>query len=119
MTKDPINQTVAEMDDLLERERAALLDGNLDAIPGLLSEKEALFDRLAELDRLERAGLKDLQGKVMRNQALLDSAMRGIRAVADRMSVLRRVSQTLETYDASGRRESVPTGRARKVERRA
>lgn len=119
MTRKKPQDVIDAMDGLLERERVALLHGNLDAIPGLLEQKEALFDQLEALEGTEKNSLYLLQGKVMRNQALLDGALRGIRAVADRMSTLRKVSRSLETYDCEGRRTTIETRPRHKVEKRA
>lgn len=119
MTDEPRFETLDQLDALLEQERAALLVGDLDVIPTLLQRKEALFDELAELPAPEAQELQNLQTKALRNQALLDSALRGIRAVADRMSAMRRVARSLETYDAAGRKTTIETRAQRKVERRA
>jgi len=43
----------------------------------------------------------------------------GIRAVADRVAALRRVRDTLETYDQSGRKTAISTLRTGQVEKRA
>ncbi|SEO07043.1 FlgN protein [Salinihabitans flavidus] len=107
------------LDAILDRECTALKDGNLEAIPSLLKEKEALFDRLQSLDHAARGELDALQSKVAHNQALVDGALHGIRTVADRLGNLRRVHSSLETYDSAGRRTSVPNNSQRHVEKRA
>eukprot|EP00903_Cladosiphon_okamuranus_P020984 g19276.t1 len=89
---EPMSETeaVARLDDLLDRERLALIQGDLSVIATILEEKEALLERLPELDGPARGNLASLQGKALRNQALLDSALRGIRSVANRFATLRR-----------------------------
>lgn len=110
---------LGELDDLLERERDALLAGDLEGLSRILREKEQVIDRLNQLLPPTSLDLDVLKDKALRNQALLDTALEGIRAVADRVSALRRVRDTLETYDQTGRKttfESMPKGR---VEKRA
>lgn len=107
------------LDDLLERERLALLSGDLSAISDLIDEKESLLDQIATLDAAGKDGLEGLQGKAIRNQALLDSALRGIRNVATRFAALRKVRKSLETYDEKGRKTSLAALPDNKVEKRA
>lgn len=107
------------LDSLLEDERHALIAGDLSAISRLLERKAILFEQLREASPGDPSDLTALQTKVVRNQALLDGALRGIRAVADRMGSLRRIQKSLETYDRSGRRNSIVTGAANKIEKRA
>lgn len=107
------------LDALLERERNALIDGDLAAISELIEEKEGLLDQIAALDGAGKRGLEDLQGKAIRNQALLDSALRGIRNVASRFAALRKVRKSLETYDEKGRKTSLAALPENKVEKRA
>ncbi len=89
------------VEDLLERERRAVLSGNLEALTRLISEKRRLMDQLARStehpDRLDR-----LRGKARRNKALLDAAARGIKSVTEQISGLRDARSPLRTYDASG-----------------
>lgn len=107
------------LDRLLDRERAALMSGDLPVLAGLLAEKEELLARIADGDQPESERLETLQGKAMRNQVLLDSALRGIRNVANRFATLRRIRRTLETYDEFGRKTVLPATPDPKVERRA
>lgn len=120
MTDDTQERTLFEsLEDLLDRERAALIDGDLSAIGDLLAEKEALMAQIADEDAPTRKSLEALQGKAMRNQALLDSALRGIRTVANRFATLRRIRKSMETYDEFGQKSTLPAVTDHKVERRA
>lgn len=119
MTNDTAQDIINALDDILDREREALLKGELDMIARLLEEKESMFDRLQDISVETPAPLENLQGKVRRNQALLDGALRGINSVAERMSTLRKVRKTLETYDSSGRKTSIQSAPTNKVEKRA
>lgn len=119
MTQDLHQGLIDDLDLLLEKERDLLIKGKLDALPGLLEQKEALISALGQLDGLEADFLQPLRGKVMRNQALLDGALRGIRTVANRFSALRRIRRTLETYDDQGRKSSLRQSHDNKLEKRA
>ncbi len=110
---------LASLDDLLDRERIALLNGDLDAISRGLREKERLIDALNALHGDQDEDLSAIRNKAQRNQILLESALSGIRAVADRVAALRRVRDTLETYDQSGRKTAISTLRTGQVEKRA
>lgn len=104
---------------LLERERALLLKGQLDALAEIIPIKETLLDEIAARDRTApEAQMVALRARIARNQALLDGALRGIRAVAARMSDLRQVRRGLDTYDQSGRRTTIESP-GPSVERRA
>lgn len=119
MDKDTGQVIMDALDDLLEEERRIVMAGELDEIPGLLERKEALFDRLNNTRFEAGADLELLQSKMSRNQALLEGALRGIRAVADRMSTLRRMRNSLETYDRQGQKQSFTTMPGNKIEKRA
>ncbi|PJE27416.1 hypothetical protein SAMN06297129_0653 [Pseudooceanicola antarcticus] len=119
MTKDPHQKLIDELDLLLEKERDALLAGQLQTLPELLEQKEGLIDRLNGLEGLETAELQPLRGKAQRNQALLDGALRGIRTVANRFSTLRKIRRTLETYDSQGRKSALVRQHDNKLEKRA
>mgnify|MGYP000645697030 CR=1 FL=1 len=110
---------IDQLDSLLEEERAALTKGELNKLEAILERKEALFDKLNSYSDLEAEALETVQGKVSRNQALLGSAMQGIKAVANRMAELRKVRKGLEVYDRAGRRTSFTTKGSVKLEKRA
>lgn len=107
------------LDDLLDAERAALLQGNLDDLVRLSTRKAALIDALNRMEFDTRAPLEHLYDKVARNQVLLDSALDGIRSVARRLAAIRRVRQSLDTYDSTGRKQTVDLGSIGSVEKRA
>ncbi|WP_299847505.1 flagellar protein FlgN [uncultured Roseovarius sp.] len=110
---------ITRLDELLELERAALLQGELDKIPVLLEEKERLIDALNAGQPDASLSLEELQLKVERNQALLDGALQGIRKVAARMAAFRRIRRSLETYDETGRKRTIQGETERRVEKRA
>lgn len=119
MRNDDPDALVDALDELLDLERAALTVGNLDRVGRLMTRKQELIESLNRSDGPEHAGLPGLRDKALRNQALLDSAMEGIRAVAARMADLRRVRERLDTYDRRGARTSLAAGSPSNLEKRA
>ncbi len=115
MDKDPVQA----LEDLLDLERTALIQGDLTDLDRLVPEKENLIGAINDLQVLDSDDLIRVQKKVVRNQALLNSAAEGIRAVADRMSELNRVQQEFSTYDASGQRNGFVLRSQTKLEKRA
>ena len=108
--------------ELLDEERAALIEGKLDALPDLLERKEALFEDLAALQEEEEIDADDLaplQEGFARNQQLLESAQAGLRATQERMGTLRRVRTSFESYDNRGQRQAVQLSAGQRVEKRA
>ena len=119
MTDRSLEDVVADLDDLLETERAALLSGDLEIIGRQLHRKENLVDELSVLDAADTRALAAVAGKLRRNQDLLDYALDGIRSVATRLAALRRVKEALDTYDATGTRKSVKISKESSLEKRA
>ena len=119
MTHDSLGITIDDLDDLLESERSALVAGDLDRLSRLHDRKAALVEALARFDLSQSEELAALNAKAERNQALLGSALSGIKSVARRLEAIRRVRQSLDTYDANGRKTCVDLSVDRSVEKRA
>lgn len=111
--------TISELDDVLEAERKALLEGKLHILKDLLASKEALMEVVEQIQDPDTAAMQLLATKLKRNQLLLDGALEGIRTVAQRMARLREVKGAFETYSADGKRHEIPLFPPRSVERRA
>ena len=118
MSKATDTRIIAQLDALLETERAALLRGDLQAIADTVAKKEQLIDMLNK-GVARPADLSGLHHKLRRNQALLDGALQGIRTVAARMAAYRRIRKSMDTYDREGRKLTIPGDISRKVEKRA
>ena len=98
-------ENAVEIEQLLDAERSALLEGDFDAIRDLKDRKEELLGGLLE----QRAGLSPeayalLSEKAARNQSLLAGAARGIAAVRQRLQEIRDARAGSVSYDAEGRR---------------
>ncbi|WP_299047560.1 flagellar biosynthesis protein FlgN [uncultured Tateyamaria sp.] len=110
---------VDEMDDLLDAERQALLAGKLDVVNRLYDRKSRLIDALSDIGSSAAIDPNELRTKIARNQELLESAADGIRSVGRRLAAIRRVRESLDTYDARGRRTSVDVKPGTTLEKRA
>lgn len=119
MNTEEATRKILALDKLLDAERSALLNGELDRLAGLLEDKESLIVALNDADHLDLEALQQLDTKVKRNQLLLDGALEGIRSVARRMAALRRIRGSLETYDSNGKKRNIEMDAARAVEKRA
>ena len=107
-----------DLADLLDRERAALVGGDLDLLSRMTAEKEALVARVARLDP-PPPGLEPLRRAAARNGELLQAAQQGIRAAAARLKALAGGGEPLVTYDGYGRRQTLGAPAGNSVTRRA
>ncbi len=119
MIDNKSQELIDELDSILEEERDALIQGQLEKLESLLARKDVLISELNAHDALDRESLIGVHEKVSRNQVLLDSAMQGIRTVAARMQELRKVRKGLDVYDKAGRKSSYSTRASLKLEKRA
>lgn len=119
MTTERMSTLFAALDDLLEDERDALLNGRLESIAALHDRKSELIEELRHLDLKDQQKLSQLGQKLDRNRALLSSALDGIRAVIQRLADVRQVREGLETYGADGQRKLIKTPGEQSLEKRA
>lgn len=119
MTHQTAQDLIDKLDALLDRERQALVEGDLELLGRMLLQKQELIESINTMGAVEQGHLALVHDKATRNQELLNSAMEGIRAVANRIADLRRVRQGLETYDQTGRKTRFETQRTTSVEKRA
>ncbi|MDH3264318.1 MAG: flagellar biosynthesis protein FlgN [Paracoccaceae bacterium] len=113
------SEPVVALARLLEQERAALLSGDLAQLPALVAGKERLLLALEEATaRPDADALDRLKARATANQALLDAALRGVRAARARLETARAGGPALSTYDARGKAESHAPERP-SIERRA
>jgi len=110
--------TARALDVLLEEERKALLNGEFSKFEELIARKEALIELLVEAPDTAET-MTSLASRMTRNQDLLSTALDGVRSVAHRLSELRKVRGSLDTYDKSGQRRSVDLQADRSLEKRA
>lgn len=107
----------ARLSDLLEVERQALLGGDYAALSEIAERKAPLMEAFAAA-RPGRDALDRIGAKLRRNQALLQAAMGGLRAAAERMKAVEEVQGGLSTYDCQGQKSDL-AGPAPAIERKA
>lgn len=109
---------LAQLTDVLSRERQALLVGDLDEVEKLLPRKQDLFERVGAMPGSE-AQMRDLARDISHNQTLLQSAMDGIRTVSARLREARAARAGLNLYDGQGRARHVDCPAGPSFEKRA
>lgn len=110
---------LSALDACLEREKAALLSGDLSAISELMEEKSDLIAQLNAQGATEDGALTFLKDKAERNQVLLSGALDGIKRVSDRLSAMQALRHSFDTYDQAGQRKTIEGTVVRHVEKRA
>lgn len=108
-----------ELNEILDRERAAILRGDIEQVGRIVESKEQLLEVLMEINQTEAENVQDLRQKLVRNQELLEHSLSGIRAVSQRLEDVRKTQTTLETYDSSGRRKTYHLPTSHKIEKHA
>jgi len=103
---------------LLEEEREMLLSGSLDRMPEILDRKTSIIRGLSDFKSEDLRQLSALRTSILRNEQLLDEAVRGLRTVSRRLADLRRVRDNLDTYTERGELKRIRSGSS-SVERRA
>jgi hypothetical protein len=110
---------VEKLDALLDVERRALLDGDLEALAGLAEDKEQIIDALNALEFADGETLSPVNDKMKRNQALLEQALGGIRAVARRLAEIRQTRRSFDIYDRMGHKNRIEGTAESSFEKRA
>ena len=106
------------LEDLLDKERAAILDGALENMGRIASEKERVLER-RELTAPDQRTLDRVLRKAARNQQLLAAAIRGVQAVTTRLDILRNGPSDMNTYDRAGQRTTLGNRHQGALHRRA
>ncbi len=119
MIPENMDSLVDSLERILEREHASLLKGNIGEMTALTMRKEQILEKLNKAQLKSRNLHVPLQNKIQRNQALLESALEGIRSVADRIAEMREIRGKINTYDQSGARQSISVALESKIEKRA
>jgi len=110
---------IEQLDTLLDVERDALLKGDIDALAGIVEQKEILIEHLSAADVNDASEVAPVNGKVRRNHVLLEQALKGIRNVSKKLSDIRQTRKAFDTYDQSGQKSSIEGQKTTTVEKRA
>lgn len=98
---------VTELESVLREEQSLLLNGEFERLESLIDRKTKLSARLAQ-DRpdLSASAYKHLAERARQNEALLESARRGLKAALHQLrQPVQQADQT--TYSKSGQRNSL------------
>lgn len=105
----------AEVQDLLDRQRSALLEGDLAVLARMAPDLERALQRL-QSQGATRAVIQKLRADAARNAQLMKSAQQGVSRVREFLGKTRDV--TLTTYDANGRAQASSSAFGRTLARR-
>ncbi|PIE16230.1 MAG: flagellar biosynthesis protein FlgN [Rhodobacterales bacterium] len=117
MQTDPKRLTDSLLD-FLEKERRAILAGNLNEMKRIAAEKERLMSRYQSVQP-DQKSLENLREKIARNQALLTAALKGIRAVTVKLGALRGGQIQMTTYNKDGQHMVLGANPGRTVQHKA
>lgn len=101
------SDTISQLSDTLDLERARLLSGDILKFESILAEKKRLFEMLLESDAPDRLALDTLRKKASENQALLATTIRAIRGVNGRISAHRNRQVGIVSYSQNGARVQI------------
>ena len=116
---DPAPDPFDTLETLLMQERDSLLSGALDNIAPLMAEKTVLISQLRRDLPEDAERVQRLHATMLRNQALFDQTLAGLRNAAERVGNMQQLRRSMEIYDATGRRATIDMPPAQRVERRA
>ncbi|MGR3514787.1 MAG: hypothetical protein ACU0GG_18665 [Paracoccaceae bacterium] len=108
----------SQLEQLLQEEQKALLSGDFSALETLAERKEALLELLiSSSPHLPKNSFQILRDKALKNEALLNSAKRGLQAALVRVR-LSNDSTPQTTYSKNGERRAMskpPSSVAQKI----
>ncbi len=119
MTDGRDRTAIRSLEAILQKEREVLLRGDLDRLGDLADKKTELIHNLNAQAGHKPQDLQSIRSDLMRNRALLNNAMAGIRDVADRLQALQKARAGLDVYDMDGALKHVGTQDKRRLEKRA
>ena len=111
MVSDRLGNVLHALDDILEREHALLMKGELVGAFRLAPHKQKLLDHPALAkpapDRRIAMAARRVQKKAIRNGQLLTAAIEGVRAAMNEIEKLKRGVAPLKTYGRDGQCRSL------------
>ena len=110
----PNSKVIQQVEDVLVAERALLVSGDFKALERLEVDKEKVIAAIRPMSEKDLQELRHLRGLAEHNQQLFKQALKGIQDVSDRLESIRKVGETIDTYDHTGRRVSVETQQSKK-----
>lgn len=107
------------LNDVLELEYAALMNGDISAIAQLSADKLAILEEMSEFDDYEYTVLEKFRVTLIRNQLLANSAIEGMRSAIQRARDVQSVASGLQTYTAGGQNALVALAKGQTLSKRS
>ncbi|WP_321367229.1 hypothetical protein [uncultured Celeribacter sp.] len=92
---------VSALEDLLEKEKDAILKSDFQALEALAKHKENLMALVAR-SQVSTSSLTALKKRIERNRRLLQAAAKGIRSAQERLLTLKTPKPAFSTYGPAG-----------------
>lgn len=108
--------THVALEELLLKEREAIMNGQYDRLERMTVEKESLLKALSKT-RLEAEVLARLREQTERNGILLDAMRAGVGSALERLRAIQEPSPGLQTYDEAGRKKDLTSKKPGSVRR--
>lgn len=101
-----IKRALGGIVECLDKERAVMLDGQLQDLAPLVEKREALVAGLEGIPGIDdpqfRPLIEDIQSRSKRNASLMEASMQGLRDGRAVLETIRETQARLGTYDAGG-----------------
>lgn len=101
-----VEDTHKALEDLLHRERTAIIGGRFEELEALISEKERLLNAVTR-SKISTDCLARLKEESERNGLLLQAMQAGVTSALDYLRTLKEPQKPLTTYDAAGRAHKI------------
>ena len=98
---------IAELKSLLVQEREILRKGAFAEMPALAQRKQEL---IGALEGTPGSALADVRAQALRNQTLLDAALRGVRNARGRLQQIEEGARGFTGYDRNGQARRISRG---------
>jgi flagellar biosynthesis/type III secretory pathway chaperone len=118
MNSTACEKDLSDLQTVILTERTALLTGDLEQLGALANRKEHLIGRINVHPPATSARIEQIREALLRNQTLLRQAMNGVRSISERLLDLRRVRNSLGTYDSRGNKAVSVSGTPPSFEKR-
>ena len=106
-------RVIDELEDLFDRERNAILKGELGKLKRLVIHKEKLMQRITAFSIMDQDVLFKLQNKARSNQQLLEASLRGVQMISDRIKAIKAGPLNLKTYNQAGQSHALGTKKSK------
>ena len=107
---------LAELEDILDKERQLILAARFNDLERLSTRKSLLSGRIGQVVKADLGHIERLRASAVRNDALLQSAARGLKSALQQISDARSLKDQT-TYTADGSRNPIAPRRGKLLQR--